>query len=118
MPTIDAAKAIRAFTVERRGFLDLRYARLFRGRPLRALGRNNQYYVEIRGGSVYVRLGGRAVITGCFLTVSPRNIREFLITTDLLTTIRLVGGFLLQEGGTLTVYVLRCGDYMCVGPRF
>lgn len=105
MPTIDAAKAYRAFTVEPGGFLDLRYARIFRGKPVRALGRANRYYIEIRGGAVYVRLGGGVVITGCYFTVNPRLITEFLITWDQVTTIRMVGGYLLQEGGTLTVYV-------------
>lgn len=105
MPTIDAAKAYRAFTVEPGGALDLRYVRVFRGKPVRALGRFARYYIEIRGGAVYVRLGGRVVITGCFFTVNPRLITEFLITQDQVTTIRLVGGYILQEGGALTVYV-------------
>lgn len=29
------------------------------------------YYYEIRGGGVYIRAGGTAVITGCLFTVNP-----------------------------------------------
>lgn len=71
--------------------------------------------MEIRGGAVYVRLGGGATITGCFFTVNPVLIREFLYTPDVAVTLRLLGGYLLQEGGAIIVCVLRLTWVACMG---
>ena len=40
---------------------DIRFVRLYRGKPIRIIRR---YYYEIRGGGIYIRTGGTAVITG------------------------------------------------------
>jgi len=47
------------------------------------------YYYEIRGGGVYIRAGGTAVITGCLFTVNPVLITEFLLTSSPETTVRM-----------------------------
>jgi len=39
MPTIDAHRAYRSFTVEPGAVLDLRWVRLFRGKPIRIIRR-------------------------------------------------------------------------------
>ena len=39
MPTIDAHKCYRAFTVEAGGLLDLRFVRVYRGKPVRVIPR-------------------------------------------------------------------------------
>lgn len=39
MPTIDAHRAYRSFTVEPGAFLDLRWVRLYRGKPIRIITR-------------------------------------------------------------------------------
>lgn len=49
----------------------------------------HSYYYEIRGGGVYIRAGGTAVITGCLFTVNPILITEFLLTTAPETTVRM-----------------------------
>jgi len=109
MPTVDAHRAFRAFTVEAGGFIDIRFVRLFRGKPIRL----RPSLLEIRGGVFYIRRGGRAVLTSCFLTVNPRLITEFFISEQL-DTLRLRGGYILQEEGTLVmtdvhIYVTRPG---------
>ncbi len=47
------------------------------------------YYYEIRGGGIYIRAGGTAVITGCLFTVNPVLITEFLLTSSPETTVRM-----------------------------
>lgn len=55
LPTIDGHRTFRSFTVEAGGFLDLRFVRVYRGKPVRLVPR---YVYEIRGGAVYIRAGG------------------------------------------------------------
>lgn len=111
MPTLDAHLTFRAFTVEPGGLLDLRFVRVYRGRPVRIIP---QYYYEIRGGGVYVRAGGRAILTSCLFTVNSELITEFLFSKSMSSTVRLLGGYVLQEEGTLALtdchfYVTRPG---------
>jgi len=111
MPTLDAHLTFRAFTVEPGGVLDLRFVRIYRGRPVRI---TPQYYYEIRGGGVYVRAGGRVILTSCLFSVNPELITEFLFSRSMRATVRLLGGYVLQEEGTLAMtdchfYVTRPG---------
>jgi hypothetical protein len=85
MPTISAHRAYRAFTVERGGVLDLRFVRIYRGKPVRLIA---EYYYEIRGGSVFIHAGGTATITSCLFTVNPELITEFLISSKMRATVR------------------------------
>lgn len=101
-PTIDAHLAYRAFLVEAGGALDLRHVIIYRGKPIEVI--KPQLYYEVRGAAAYIRNGGAAFFTDCVMLLYEENpVSEFLVTSSPQTTVRIIGGFLLLEAGTLHV---------------
>ena len=49
MPTIDAHRAYRSFTVEPGAYLDLRWCRLYRGKPIRIIRRCVFWVLGVHG---------------------------------------------------------------------
>ncbi|EWM26817.1 Pectin lyase fold/virulence factor [Nannochloropsis gaditana] len=100
LPVIDAHLIARAFSVEAKGRLDLRFVKVWRGVPMAVV---DEVYLELRGGVAWIREGGEGVFTGCLMLVHDDEVGDVLLASDLRVTARLYGGFLLLEAGTLRV---------------
>lgn len=100
-PTIDAHLAYRAFLVEAGGALDLRHVVIYRGKPILVI--EPDIFFEVRGAAAYIRNGGAAFFTDCVMLLHEDTVSEFLVTPNPQSTVRMSGGFLLLEAGTLHV---------------
>lgn len=99
-PIIDAHFIYRAFLVEEGGKLDLRFVEAWRGVPAPVI---QDIYDELKGGVAWIRRGGVGVFLGCVMLVHEDEIGNVLFTRNPELTIRIYGGFLLLESGTLRV---------------
>lgn len=100
LPIIDAHNTTRAFLVEAGGFLDVRFVQIVKGKFVEVVPR---FLLELRGPTCYIRGGGVALFTGCRFTTDWMNfVHSYGLSTPE-TTLRIHGGGIVLESGTLRV---------------
>lgn len=100
LPIIDAHNTTRAFLVEAGGFLDVRFVQIVKGKFVEVVPR---FLLELRGPTCYIRGGGVALFTGCRFTTDWMNfVHSYGLSTPE-TTLRIYGGGIVLESGTLRV---------------
>jgi hypothetical protein len=103
LPILDGSAAPRLFRVIRGGSLDLRYAITWRGGGELLTDLN---IPVLRGGSVFVDVGGRFNAVGVVFTNAPPESLDalvVLIAPDLSRAVRVFGGQIYVAGGVLTL---------------